>query len=265
MPISPARWQPLLSTRHLGRPAPHVAHTLTSTNTVLRELGRQGAPHGTVCLCECQTGGKGRLGRTWASPEGKGVWISVLLRPQLKMEDAPLITLITAMAMAQAIRESCGVAAQVKWPNALVYAGRKVCGVLAELGFDADGGYHVITGAGLNVHEGAYPPELAHRAAALAEFAPAPDRSEVIARYLQALETLLDTLEGEGFPGIESAYRALSCTLGSQVHVLGAAEDFTGVAEAVDATGALLVRTGDGELRRVLAGDVSVRGVMGYV
>ena len=137
--------------------------------------------------------------------------------------------------------------------------------MLAELGFDTDGGYHVITGAGLNVHEGAYPPELAHRAAALAEFAPAPDRREVIARYLQALETLLDTLESEGFPGIESAYRALSCTLGSQVHVLGAAEDFTGVAESVDATGALLVRTGDGELRRVLAGDVSVRGVMGYV
>ena len=119
-------------------------------------------------------------------------------------------------------------------------------------------------GTGLNVHRGAYPPELAGRAAALEEFAPPPLRRAVLARYLAALERLVDALEREGFDAIRGAYEACSCTLGQRVQVSGATE-LTGVAEAFDETGALLVRTADGGMHRVLSGDVSVRGVMGYV
>lgn len=261
--LSPAHWKNLLTTRHLGRAINHYEHTLTSTNTVLRDMGRQGAPHGCVCLCECQTGGKGRLGRVWSSPEGQGIWMSVLLRPQVQAEIAPLITFCAAMAMEQAVRETTGLDTLIKWPNDLVYQGRKLCGILLEMGFDAKGMF-IIVGTGLNVREGAYPPELADRAVAIGECTAVPDRGQIIARYLQTLEDTVATLEREGFSGLEGAYRERSITLGSRVHVLGA-EEFTGLAESIDENGALLVRTDDGVLRRVLAGDVSVRGVMGYV
>ena len=262
MSLLPAHWTPLLQTRALGRTVNHYEHTLASTNLVLKDMAKQGAPHGSLCLCECQTAGRGRLDRQWSSPEGQGVWLSVLLRPALKPEDAPLITFACALAMAKAVREVTGLGARIKWPNDLVLNGRKLCGILLEMGFDAQGMY-VVTGTGLNVRKGAYPPELADRAISIEECADIPDRGAIITAYLKALENAVSALEQDGFAGIAADFRRECITLGSQVHVIGA-EDFTGVAEDIDRTGALLVRT-DGELRRVLAGDVSVRGVMGYV
>ncbi len=259
--LSPALWP--LTTRALGRSINRFEHTLTSTNTVLKDMAKQGAPHGSVCLCEQQTAGRGRLDRQWASPEGQGVWMSVLLRPAMAPENAPLITFAVALAMAQAVREVTGLDAAIKWPNDLVLGGKKLCGILLEMGFSAEGMY-VIAGTGLNARKGAYPTELAHQATSIEEHAAVPDRGRLIAAYLAALEIALDRLEQGGLPAIAADYRAHSITLGSRVHVIGA-EDFVGVAEDIDGTGALLVRDETGTLHRVLAGDVSVRGVMGYV
>ena len=263
MSLHPDSWTSLLSTRALGRAINHFEHTLTSTILVLKDMARQGAPHGCTCLCEHQTAGRGRMDRTWSSPEGQGVWLSVLLRPRMQAEDAPLITFCCALAMAKAVRRVTALDAQIKWPNDLVLHGKKLCGILLEMVFDGQG-YAVVAGTGLNVREGAYPPELAERATSIAEWADVPDRGAVIAAYLDALEEAVSALEERGFAGIAAEFRRACITLGSQVHVLGTDEQFTGVAEDIDDTGALLVRV-DGELRRVLAGDVSVRGVMGYV
>ena len=262
MSLLPAHWTPLLTTCALGRAVSHYEHTLASTNLVLKDMARQGAPHGSLCLCECQTAGRGRLDRQWSSPEGQGVWLSVLLRPALQPEAAPLITFACALAMAKAVREVTELDARIKWPNDLVLNGRKLCGILLEMGFDTQGMY-VVAGTGLNVRKSAYPLELAERAISIEECADLPDRGAIIAAYLKALEDAVSALEQNGFAGIAEDFRRECITLGSQVHVLGT-ESFTGVAEDIDATGALLVRT-NGELRRVLAGDVSVRGVMGYV
>ncbi len=263
MSLLSAHWTPLLTTRALGRAVNHYEHTLTSTNLVLKDMAKQGAPHGSLCLCETQTAGRGRMDRQWSSPEGQGVWLSVLLRPALMPEDAPLITFACALAMAKAVREVTGLDARIKWPNDLVLNGRKLCGILLEMGFDA-GGMYVIAGTGLNVRRGAYPQELAERATSIEEWAAVPDRGALVAAYLRALEDAVSALEQHGFAGIAADFRRECITLGSQVHVLGTDASFTGVAEDVDASGALLVRT-ESELRRVLAGDVSVRGVMGYV
>lgn len=265
MSIRPQSWQPRLTTRALGRAVNIAEHTLTSTNTVLKELARTGAPHGSVCLCETQTAGRGRLDRSWASPEGRGVWMSVLIRPKLTPERMPLVTFCAALAMAEAVRSLTGLDARIKWPNDLVLDGRKVCGVLLEAGFDASGAMFVIVGTGLNVRRGAYPPELADRAIALEEVCDPPSRSALIAAYLNALEEAVRAIEQGGLSGITKPYHDLSCTLGSEVQVIAPAETFTGVAEAIDEGGALLVRMESGALRRVLAGDVSVRGMMGYV
>ena len=263
MSLTPAAWTPLLTTRALGRAVSHYEHTLTSTNLVLKDMARQGAPHGSLCLCEKQTAGRGRMDRTWSSPEGQGVWLSVLLRPDMPAENAPVITFCCALAMAKAVRQATGLDAQVKWPNDLVLGGKKLCGILLEMGFDAQG-FWVIAGTGLNVRRGAYPPELAHQATSIEEHGDVPDRGAIVAKYLAALEDALDAVERDGFAGIAEEFRQSCITLGSQVNVIGTEEAFTGVAEDIDEAGALLVRT-EGGLRRVLAGDVSVRGVMGYV
>ncbi len=263
MSLLPTHWTPLLTTRALGRAVSHYEHTLTSTNLILKDMARQGAPHGSLCLCECQTAGRGRMDRTWSSPEGQGVWLSVLLRPNLKPEAAPLITFCCALAMAKAVREAASLDARIKWPNDLVLNGRKLCGILLEMGFDAQG-YYVVAGTGLNVRQGAYPPELAERATSIEEWADIPDRGAIVAAYLAALEDALTAVEHHGFAGIAADFRRECITLGSQVQVLGTDTTFTGLAEDIDETGALLVRT-EGGLCRVLAGDVSVRGVMGYV
>lgn len=263
MSLTPSAWTPLLHTRALGRAVSHYEHTLTSTNLVLKDMAKQGAPHGSLCLCECQTAGRGRMDRTWSSPEGQGVWLSVLLRPKMPVENAPVITFCCALAMAKAVRQVTALDAKIKWPNDLVLHGKKLCGILLEMGFDAQG-YYVIAGTGLNVRHAAYPPELAERATSIEEWAEVPDRGAVVAAYLSALEDALSAVEQHGFAGIAEDFRRECITLGSQVHVLGTDCTFTGVAEDIDETGALLVRT-EGELRRVLAGDVSVRGVMGYV
>ena len=262
--LSAATWQPLLATRYMGRGDTLVLAEATSTNTLLKEMALRGAPAGSLCLCETQTAGKGRLGRSWHSPAGQGLWLSVLLRPRLKPEQAPLVTLCAAMAMEQAVREVTGLDTRIKWPNDLVLQGKKLCGILLEIGFGRSGIDYIVVGTGLNVRRGAYPAELAHQATSIEDHRTPPPRRELLVHYLAALEDIITRLENEGFPALADAYRARSCTLGSQVHVSGSV-DFTGVAEAIDETGALLVRDETGELRRVLAGDVSVRGVMGYV
>lgn len=262
--IAPAAWQHLLTTKFLGRGECRYAESFPSTNVILREMGHAGAPHGSLCLCECQSAGRGRLGRAWTSPAGQGLLLSVLLRPNLRPEQAPLITFCAALAMARAVENTSGIAVKIKWPNDLVSHGRKLCGILLEVCATDAGISHVVVGTGLNVRKGAYPPELAHQAASLEDFAPAPLRRDILICYLKHLEDVIRVLEREGFAGIEADYRTRSCTLGSQVNVTGGAT-LTGVAEAIDESGALLIRTGDGTLHRVLAGDVSVRGVMGYV
>ncbi len=262
--LEPVLWQHALTTRAMGRGEIRFAQAMDSTNDQLRQMAAAGAPHGSLCLCECQTHGKGRLGRTWVSQAGAGLWQSVLLRPNLQPQLTPTITLITAMAMAQALQD-CGLeAVRIKWPNDLVAHGRKLCGILCEVTADMDHVDSVICGVGVNVLHSAIPPELTGQATCLEDEQVHVLRREVLVRYLKALEEKLDCLEQKGFDALYAEYCARSCTLGQTVRVQGSTE-FTGVAESIDTDGALMVRTPEGELRKVLAGDVSVRGVMGYV
>ena len=262
--LDPALWLPALQTAALGRGENRVLAEIDSTNAELRRMALSGAPHGSLCTADMQTAGRGRLGRTWHSPAGRGLWLSVLLRPALRPEDAPLITFCAALAMAQAVRETTELEAAIKWPNDLVLHGKKICGILLEMSAEPEKLHHVIVGTGLNVRAGSWPPELKHQATSLEEEGAAVRRRDVLAHYLAALEEALSRVEKDGFAGIYEEYAAHCCTLGSRVRVSGGI-DLTGTAEAMDHTGALLVRTADGELHRVLAGDVSVRGVMGYV
>ena len=262
--LEPSRWQQHLTTRALGRGEVCFMQQVDSTNSQLKRMAAEGAPHGSLCLCEEQTAGRGRLGRTWISRTGTGLWQSVLLRPSLPPERAPLFTFCAALAMADAIRAAAGLDAGIKWPNDLVIAGRKVCGILLEMSAKPGQIEYIIIGAGLNVRRDAVPPELAGQAASLEDFTDPPPRHSILTAYLASLEALTDAMEHGGWEAVSGMYNERCITIGSRVRVSGAVE-CTGIAESVDQDGALLVLDDSGNRHRVLSGDVSVRGVMGYV
>lgn len=229
-----------------------------STNREARLWAREGAPDGAVVVAARQTAGRGRLRRRWESPEGTGLYYSVIVRPNLPEEAFPCLTFAAAMAVCDACR-AFAPETVVKWPNDLILYGRKIAGILLE----KEGGAAVI-GIGVNARQRRedFPEELREKAGSLEMLTGKPVS-------LFALENALTKALGVRIAQAERGqwrddYRALCATLGAQVRVVAADETFEGVAEEMDETGALLVRAASGALRRVLAGDVSVRGMMGY-
>ena len=256
-----------LHAAHYGRGEMLYAPEMDSTNTQLKQAAMARAlPDGSLAFCGRQTAGRGRMQRVWEDPQaGQSLTCSLLLRPTLPQERLHLITLAAALAAAQALMDA-GADARIKWPNDVVIAGRKCVGILSELVLDPVGAPCIVTGTGFNVNQTVFAHELADKATSLRLSMGRPaDRVRLLQVYLEHMEHAVATLEAGGLPALLPAYRARSVTLDARVQVIGAAETFVGVAEAMDEEGALLVRCEDGALRRVLSGDVSVRGVMGYV
>ncbi len=256
-----------LHTLWAGRGILVYERAMPSTNTALKDLARAGAPMGSLAWCEVQTQGKGRLGRSWDAAEGENLLHSLLLCPKLPVERAQLCTLAAAAAMAEAMESLCpGLCVGIKWPNDLVIGGRKCGGILSELSADMDGIHFIVLGMGVNVNQRAFAGELEAKATSLwLETHRSWNRRKLLCEYLSHLEKALEALEKKGFAGIAGAYESRSVTLGAKVRVSGTEADFSGTAERIDETGALWVRDDSGELHRILSGDISVRGVMGYV
>ena len=261
--LEPEMWQPRLNTLEIGRGLIRYEHTLSSTNTSLKHMSIEGAPSGSVCLCERQTDGYGRLNRTWESAPGVGLWVSVMLRPSLPPSRAHLLTFCAALAMADAVAETCDFQPGIKWPNDLVYKGKKLCGILLEAFTDMDRLRSVIIGTGLNVLPGAVPESLKDSAGCVADFAAPPKRRDILVKYLEALERWTALAETEGAAPVIAEAGKRCVTIGQQVRVIGE-QTFTGLATGLDESGVLLVRDEKGDTRMVLSGDVSVRGIMGY-
>ena len=234
-----------------------------STNEDAFALGRGGASAGIVCVAESQTRGRGRMDRTWFSPPGAGLYCSVLLRPSLDMADAGLLSFCSALAMADTLRAS-GLQASVKWPNDIVCEGKKLCGILSACDGDASGLRFAVIGSGLNLLPGSYPEELRGCAACLADFGVRADREALLLRYLDALAENVSVLETEGFAPLRMRLEQVSAFLNRPVLVSGSRQE-EGTAEGIGEHGELLLRRADGSLLPITCGDVSVRGVNGYV
>ena len=268
-----AQWlKDRLNTRWAGKGDVIYREEIPSTNTLLKELARAGAPAGSVAVCDFQSAGRGRLQRVWQAAAGETLPVSLLLKPRLTPEQIPLCTLGAAVAAAQAIEQICPeLKAGIKWPNDVVIGGRKCVGILCEGAFDPEGRLCVIMGVGFNGNQRVFPPELAASATSLflEKQRQNPDAEPIILRelltaFLEAAEKAADCLEEGGLPAILPEYRARSVTIGSAVRVIAPTEEYIGQAEGMDASGSLLVRDGSGVLRTVVCGDVSVRGLMGY-
>ena len=237
-----------------------------STNTRARSLAEEGAPHGSVVVAEIQNAGRGRRGRQWSSPEGAGIWFTLLLKPDIRPNDASMLTLVAAMAVVKGIGRSTGLAPQIKWPNDIVLSGKKVCGILTEMSTQIDYVNHIVVGIGINVKEQAFPPEIAEKATALEL-----EGKEPVSRP-RLLEAVLEEFEGyyelymrtRDVSLFQEEYNSFLVNKGRQVKVLDPAGEYEGTALGIDTKGELLVER-QGEVVVVNSGEVSVRGIYGYV
>jgi len=254
--LTPLELGPLLSTHDIGQVL-HCFDAVGSTNDVAKQLAEEGAVHGEVVIAEQQTAGRGRRGRAWASVPGSNVTLSVVLRPDLPPSRASELTLVAAVASCQAARQA-GVEAVIKWPNDLLVKERKLAGILTEMAAEPERVHWVVVGLGVNVNAVAsdFPEELRGQVTSLRieRKQPAP-RALFTAAILSTLEEWIDRHAADGFEPVRKAWRDLCSTLGQRVVVRAEGRELTGVAEDLDETGALLVRSGRG-LERVLAGDV---------
>lgn len=232
-----------------------------STNLVLKQLAHEGAEDGTVVVADSQGTGRGRMERHFFSPPGKGIWVSILLRPTFLPQDAPKCTLMAAVAVARAM-EHFGLRAAIKWPNDIIHKGRKLVGILTEMSAEMDRVDYVVIGIGINVNIARedFPEELRDTATSLMQMKGTPlPRVAFLQELLRAVDVLYQEVQREGFAPVLAAWRKYAVTLGQTVRVIGpAGEVFEGVAADIDADGALFVDTKMGR-RRVLAGDVSIR------
>ena len=246
----------------------HYFDTIDSTNNYLKKLAAEGAPHGTVAVANCQTGGKGRLGRSFQSPGGVGVYLSILLRPECPPEELMHLTCAVGVAMCDAVEQAAGVRPGIKWINDLVYGKQKIAGILAELGMGADGNVsYAVVGIGINCCQTLqdFPEELRGRAASLAMVTGQPiDRARVAAAMVAALAKMDETLF-TGKDAMLQRYRADCITLGQEISLVRGDEIRHGLALDIGDTGDLIVRFPDGHREAVSCGEVSVRGMYGYV
>ncbi|MBD2845129.1 biotin--[acetyl-CoA-carboxylase] ligase [Paenibacillus sp. IB182496] len=256
--LEPEEIMSKLSTKRLGRRIERL-EAVPSTQDIAHQLAAEGAPEGTLVLAEQQLKGRGRMGRGWVSPRGKGIWMSLVLRPRLALPFAPQLTLLTAVALCRSLRRMSGAEIGIKWPNDLLIDGKKISGILLESTAEEERIRYVIAGIGISVNLEAddYPDELLQRAVSLRmATGRSYDRTALIVEFLDELEQLYDLFAQEGFAPIRSLWEALSVSLHRPATLTTPQGVLTGVPVGLAESGALLVRLGDGEVRAVFSAEM---------
>ena len=238
-----------------------------STNIQAKRLAEEGAPHGTLVCADQQTKGRGRRGRAWDSPPGEAIYMSLLLRPDIRPEHASMLTLVMGMAVADASNELMGQElAGIKWPNDVVIKGRKASGTLTEMSAEMDGIHYVVIGTGINVNTREFPKELNQAISLRQAVGHSFRRAELIALCMKYFEQYYMLFEKtEDLSLLLEEYDRLLVNRDQVVRVLEPGHEYTGTALGINAQGELLVRCPDGHTEAIYAGEVSVRGVYGYV
>lgn len=230
-----------------------------STNAIAFDLGQAGEPHGALVVAEEQTAGRGRAGRSWHSEKGSGVYMSLLLRPALSPMHAPLLTLLTGLALRDAVLEETGLAPDLRWPNDLLLGGKKCGGILTEMHAEPDRVHFVVVGIGVNVNHGSLPPEIASIATSLRlATGKSYSRLQVVVRLLRKLETYYNLFLTEGPAPVVMRFNEVSSfAKGKRVRITTPLGSYVAVTEGLEAHGLLRVRREDGRLDTVISGDVA--------
>lgn len=256
----------LLETRWAGRPIIYFEET-DSTNTQAKKLGDQDARHGTLVIAESQIGGKGRRGRGWMSPAQGNIYMTILLRPDIEPSRAPMLTLVMAHSAAAAIHRITGLEMQIKWPNDVIVEQKKVCGILTEMSAEIDYINHVVIGIGINTNMQEIPTELGEKATSLAiEKGQQIERAALAAAIINQFEKDYEIfMECSNLSGLKDSYNRMLVNKNKEVMIQEVNWEFRGEALGINESGELIVRKEDGSLQQIFAGEVSVRGIYGYV
>lgn len=266
-------------------------HETDSTNTRAKQAAEEGEKSGTLFITECQTGGRGRRGRSWESPAGSGIWMSLLLRPEIKPFDASMLTIVAAMGMKDAIEEIIGdgvtagagdgdvagdgdgdgagkggIHCKIKWPNDIVLGDRKICGMLTEMSAETDWINYVVIGIGVNVNTTEFDDSIKDTASSiLLQTGRSVKRSDIVVAFARHFSKYYDEfLKKCNLSGLADDYNKALINVGRDVKIVERDGSFVAKAVGIDETGSLIVEK-DGDTIRIVAGEVSVRGLYGYV
>ncbi|WP_391559032.1 biotin--[acetyl-CoA-carboxylase] ligase [Robertmurraya sp.] len=258
--ISADRVQLGLKTEFIGKVI-HYEETVDSTQKIAHLLSHEGAVEGTVVIAEEQKGGRGRMDRVWHSPKSTGIWMSLILRPKIPIQRAPQLTLLTAVAIVQAIEETTSLTPQIKWPNDILIEQQKVTGILTELQADADRIISVIIGMGLNINqtEDDFPPELREIATSLRiKEGKELDRAELIKVIFQKFETLYKIFLDKGFYPIKLLWESYAISIGKEITARTLNGSISGKALGITDEGVLKVEDDLGEIHHIYSADIEL-------
>ena len=238
-----------------------------STNTSVMKIGEAGAVHGTVVVADQQNKGKGRRGRSWVSPPGTNIYMSLLLRPEFEVVKAPMLTLLMAYSVAEALIELEQVDAKIKWPNDIVLNKKKICGILTEMMMKEQEIDYVIIGVGINVNGESVPQELKKSATSLRiETGREVSREALLARLLEKFERNYELFcATEDLYAIQDGYNRIMVNVGNEVCILEPGNEYQALSHGINHLGELQVEKEDGTKASIFAGEVSGRGIYGYV
>lgn len=259
--LEPAAVQALLKTVKIGKVMEYI-ESCPSTQILAHKLAQEGTADGTVVLTESQTAGRGRLARKWDSAPRKGIWMSVILRPEVVPQKAPQFTLVAAVAVVRAIEEVAGLKPEIKWPNDILLEGKKCTGILTELQSDADGIQALIIGIGMNVNQTLedFSPEIRDIATSLNMASGGMvDRQDLVRSLLFHLEQYTNLYIEQGFSMLKLMWESYSSTIGRPVRARMAKETLEGIAEGITDDGVLQLRTSDGKLHGIYSADIEMQ------
>jgi BirA family transcriptional regulator, biotin operon repressor / biotin---[acetyl-CoA-carboxylase] ligase len=254
------RFQGLLQARCLGRMC-HYSAVLASTNTSLRALGQQGSPEGTIVFADAQTAGRGQAGKVWISPSQRNLYVSILLRPPIAPTQAPLMSLLAAVALVDTLRRE-GMVCGIKWPNDVLIRGRKVAGILTEMEMARDIIQFVVVGIGINVNMTQeeierYLGSIAHTATSLqVALGRKIGREPLLAALMASLEHWYERFSSEGAEALHAAWEARSLMHGRRVSARTHDTAWQGVAEGINQAGHLILRQDDGAVVVLTSAEV---------
>ena len=254
----------VLQTHWMGQ---NIYYYKETDSTNIQAKSCENAGHGALFVADKQTAGRGRLGRSWESPAADNIYMTLRLEPEMEPDRAPMLTLVMALSVAEALNHVTGLEVNIKWPNDIVVNKKKICGILTEMSVNMTGIAYVVIGVGVNVNTKDFPEEIRGTAASLyTESGRCFERSEVIAEILKQFEVNYETfMKKTSLADLMSSYNTLLINRNKEVRVLEPGNEYNGYALGINEAGELLVKKEDGSVVQVFAGEVSVRGLLGYV
>jgi BirA family biotin operon repressor/biotin-[acetyl-CoA-carboxylase] ligase len=250
-----------LKTEFMGRHI-HFEEVVPSTQKIAHSLAGDGAEEGTIVVADQQTSGRGRLARAWFSPKQTGIWMSLILRPKIPINKTPQLTLLTAVALIQAIEEVTGLTPEIKWPNDILINGKKIVGILTELQAEADQVHSVIIGIGMNVNHALdqFPEELQSVATSIAiETGKSSDRAEVIQAIMKNFEKLYTSYLMHGFKPVKLLWESYAISLNKNLIARTLHGSIRGRAVGIDDEGVLLLETAEGKIEKIYSADIEIQ------